>query len=762
MPYVGAVLMLGEWVDFHWEVDGRMYEFSLPGGGFISLSELIEALGVVKTGGNDDAYLPREVPSIDNQDENGENNTQENTESTENTGYSGVEKPMEVSGINSQELTALTLNNVKVSEATIQFVADVESVVFSSPELVWVGKVEEESTVGGIKEENGLEVQYSAELTEEKIAQINAQTAAAGDWALISMQPFTSEEMLTVTMNTGEVFNIRVTDAQLKKTVLTASGETYEITVTYGEDAKIPDGAELRIREILPEDEKYKEYCRKTTDAVKDTAEVNYDEYSASADDADTSTAADESAAGPDVFEEVEKDGPENNNQYIRLFDIQIWNGEEKIEPQAEVLVNIRLMDVPDNAEELPTVVHFSEEGPEMMELVGHSEDKTAFSFRTDGFSVYSVAYTIDFLFEINGKEYAFSLEGGDSTSFKEIIEKFEILDKEDEDLFIENIADVEFTNPEYLWNGRLEEDAFAGELKEKYNLSIQYASNIRPGNILAMNVHHYSAPDWVLIALKPFASEELLTITMKSGEVFYIKVTDAQSDAVHNSDGTVQTISNPQGTTFELFNYYVSEDTKTTAKRDQWPGHIHDDVEFWKFDWYNFDGSYARSWNEGYWYNDAEVPENWRQGHLLGKGNNIGINKGHVFKFSPANAGTVIDGTKSTVTKDVDGGSGLNGWTQDADPNQGIVEGTLVNGYPKLTVNDDLGTDGESLAYLFDGSAHEGKDSYGAVNHLLYVDPEGYYTYDSRDFKAQIQNDGNFVGAPVRRQRYSRVKLPI
>ena len=29
MPYVGAVLMLGEWVDFEYSVNGKMYQFSL-------------------------------------------------------------------------------------------------------------------------------------------------------------------------------------------------------------------------------------------------------------------------------------------------------------------------------------------------------------------------------------------------------------------------------------------------------------------------------------------------------------------------------------------------------------------------------------------------------------------------------------------------------------------------------------------------------------------------------------------------------------
>jgi len=165
-------------VDFHWEVDGKIYEFSIPGGGFISFESLMEILGVADT---------------DKQDENSdkENNADET--------------PSE---------KALTLNDVEISETTRQFVSDVEKVDFSDPGLVWVGKVDEETTVGHLKEANKLEVEYSGELTEEQIEEINAQTVHAGDWALISMLPFDTEESLTVTMKNGEVFTVRVTDAR--------------------------------------------------------------------------------------------------------------------------------------------------------------------------------------------------------------------------------------------------------------------------------------------------------------------------------------------------------------------------------------------------------------------------------------------------------------------------------------------------------------------------------------------------------------------
>ena len=102
--------------------------------------------------------------------------------------------------------------------------------VFSSPDLVWVGKVNEDTTVAALKETNGLIIQYSADLTEEQIAAINAQTVKAGDWALISMLPFDTEESLTVTMKNGDEFTIRVTDAH---EIADSSASTIDVNKSY-------------------------------------------------------------------------------------------------------------------------------------------------------------------------------------------------------------------------------------------------------------------------------------------------------------------------------------------------------------------------------------------------------------------------------------------------------------------------------------------------------------------------------------------------
>lgn len=62
----------------------------------------------------------------------------------------------------------IELNETEVSDAARIFAADVESIEFSNKELLWVGKVNEASTVSGLKEVNKLEVEYSADLIDRR------------------------------------------------------------------------------------------------------------------------------------------------------------------------------------------------------------------------------------------------------------------------------------------------------------------------------------------------------------------------------------------------------------------------------------------------------------------------------------------------------------------------------------------------------------------------------------------------------------------
>ena len=294
-------------VDFHYELDGKTFDYSIPGGGAISFRALAEALGIMK---DDPETAANEFE---------------------------------------------------------QFLENVAKLEFSTPELMAVTRLEQDSTVGAIKETLGLHCEYSADLSDEQIAAIDAQQLAAGDWALISLKPFVSVETLTVTMSDGTVFAVKVTDAQIKKTVISASGETYEITVTYGPEAQIPDGAELRVEEILPENETYAAY---------------YDEALSTAGEAGTS--------------------------YARFFDIEIRADGQKIEPAADVYVKITLADVPDTPLEALQVVHFGSAGVELMktETLETEADKTGLAFTADEFSVYSVV-NVTSATNLNGQSFA-------------------------------------------------------------------------------------------------------------------------------------------------------------------------------------------------------------------------------------------------------------------------------------------------------------------------------------------------------------------
>lgn len=299
-------------------------------------------------------------------------------------------------------------------------------------------------------------------------------------------------------------------------------------------------------------------------------------------------------------------------------------------------------------------------------------------------------------------------------------------------DRFMSDIDSVTFSDEELLVPAKVDKDTTAGQIKTDLQLFPTYPLGLKQSEVLALNAKEYAAGDWVLISLKPFDTEETLTVRMTNGASFTIMVTDAQ-DAVMNPDGTtVQTISNPAGTTIDLFDYWVVR--QELVGRDGW-------------------GDLNQNWGA---HEDAEG--------LNGSGNNKGINSstsdaehGHALKFSPAWAGTVFNGTKQSDSGEAwkslnkDMRNGLNSYTGDENtwhwncpnPFTGIVRKNLSNGYPILTDNQEIGTNGESLAYLFNPSIeHAGKASYPNVNQLLYVDKDGYYTYDSRDYAAAFNTD--------------------
>ena len=367
-------------VDFFYEVNGQMYEFSLPGGGFVSFTDLVQALGILD-------------------DENNEANEAE-TDVSE---------------------TDPAKTQVSTRDAARRFAADVATIEFSSPELMWIGKADSKTTVRALKEANGLACEYSADVKEEQIAEINAQAVNAGDWALISLRAFDTEETLTVTMKNGNVFTVKVTDAQMKTMFLSDSGELYEVTVTYGDDAQIPDGSKLVVTEYDNTSEEYLAAWKSVTGNAADSAAAPV----LSEEDSEEMKTGSFSLAVPgseEKDEEITETEQKEENIIIaenvvpytfgmKAFDLSIYDGEgNPVEPKAAVEVSILLKELPADVEtevlasslavqhlnestgrvQVETVASVDDKLPGEIEV---AEDSITADFTVDSFSTYTITW---------------------------------------------------------------------------------------------------------------------------------------------------------------------------------------------------------------------------------------------------------------------------------------------------------------------------------------------------------------------------------
>ncbi len=128
-------------------------------------------------------------------------------------------------------------------------------------------------------------------------------------------------------------------------------GSTYEVTVTYNADARIPSGSVLEVSELMQESEDYQDYLEQTANAV---------------------------GTAPDALD------------YLKILDISIMHGDEKVIIQAPVEVRIRLLDKEeeDTEGEKTKIVHF---GEEETVVIDPDVEGSAVNFEATGFSYYAV-----------------------------------------------------------------------------------------------------------------------------------------------------------------------------------------------------------------------------------------------------------------------------------------------------------------------------------------------------------------------------------
>lgn len=220
-------------------------------------------------------------------------------------------------------------------------------------------------------------------------SETDSQKAAKHDDEAIDTVAFTSDSF--------SVYGV-VQKKKIITKILDAQGHTYEIEVTYTQEAEIPEDAQVKVEEI-PEGSDLWEAYRKQTAAALNTDDV----------------------------------------RLPGLYDISIVDAEgKKVEPKAAVNVAFKLLN--DETTEDIQVVHFKEEIPqELVEAAAQTqetadqtevqieplaeEDKIAseeiqasvegdtVTFDTDSFSVYAFAYTIVTYYKVaSGETYKITL----------------------------------------------------------------------------------------------------------------------------------------------------------------------------------------------------------------------------------------------------------------------------------------------------------------------------------------------------------------
>ena len=129
-----------------------------------------------------------------------------------------------------------------------------------------------------------------------------------------------------------------------------ADSETYKITVSFDDDAVIPEEAHLQVRELLQGTEEYEKYISMAAD------EMNIEE---------------------------------NSIAFARFFDIGIMLDGEKIEPAAPVKVEIAYADPLDiDSSQRLGIIHFGDEKTEIISDPKLDEENNTITYRQDGFSV--------------------------------------------------------------------------------------------------------------------------------------------------------------------------------------------------------------------------------------------------------------------------------------------------------------------------------------------------------------------------------------
>ena len=275
---------------------------------------------------------------------------------------------------------------------------------------------------------------------------------------------------------------------------LSFEGDDFDVSVSGDEKTGLTDETGLEVKEIKSgkkNSKEYKEYeslYNDSLDAVQSKKAVFAKFYDI------TLTDADGKEMEPSAPVDVEIKFADKLAKELKAEDaakvsvIHFVKDEKTGEVSAEVLgtdddANNNGVAVTDGESGKTEQISEAKNGETPVELTITDDQLQGVAFTSDNFSVYGIIYTVDFHY--GDGEYDFSIAGESSIMLSEIFERLHI-----DDIDMADIESVEFSDPELI---KVEQED----------------------------------SDWLLTSLKPFDSEETLTIKLNEGSTITIGVTD-------------------------------------------------------------------------------------------------------------------------------------------------------------------------------------------------------------------------------------------
>ena len=173
--------------------------------------------------------------------------------------------------------------------------------------------------------------------------------ADEGEATVVQEQEGVQEEVLF----DAPAFSVYVlVGTTIEKTVLASDGKNYQITVTYGPDAELPEDTDLHVTELKQGDEGYDRYLEESALRLdKETADITY----------------------------------------ARIFDISLVSRNDTeihYQPEADVSVSIQLIDADENRMDQLKVLHIS---GDRVDVLDASAEGNVLNFVTGSFSIYPI-----------------------------------------------------------------------------------------------------------------------------------------------------------------------------------------------------------------------------------------------------------------------------------------------------------------------------------------------------------------------------------